>query len=183
MQLSLADAANALGQSQRQLRYLIQKGGLKARKQGGRWLIDGADLPLSEGQRQALAVRAAQARQALDKGLAPLEKGAKGGKDDDKRHYSVTDFRAYQAGMALLRQRIAGGALRLLDHLSLALAGFDRRERLAAADAELQTLRSQLLLGVELEVIGEPTLLAFAERAEAIGRQIGGWRKKLEREA
>lgn len=83
----------------------------------------------------------------------------------------------------LLRRRIANGALRLLDHLSLALAGFDRRERLAAADAELQTLRSQLLLGWELEVIGEPALLAFAERAEAVGRQIGGWRKKLEREA
>jgi hypothetical protein len=87
------------------------------------------------------------------------------------------------AHQSLLRRRIATGALRLLDHLSLALAGFDRRERLAAADAELQTLRSQLLLGMELEVIGESALLAFAERAEAVGRQIGGWRKKLEREA
>jgi len=128
MQLSLADAANALGQSQRQLRYLIQKGGLNARKQGGRWLIDSADLPLSEGQRQALAVRAAQARQALDKGLAPLEKGAKGGKDEDKRHYSVTDFRAYQAGMALLRElRAAEPRPSEAEHcLFLALSGLCR---------------------------------------------------------
>jgi hypothetical protein len=53
MQLSLADAAIALGRSQRQIRYLIQTGGLAARKEGGRWVIDSADLPLSAGQRQA----------------------------------------------------------------------------------------------------------------------------------
>jgi len=46
MQLSLEQAAERLGKSVRQVRYLIQTGALRANKTGGRWLIDAADLPL-----------------------------------------------------------------------------------------------------------------------------------------
>jgi hypothetical protein len=101
MRLSLADAAIALGRSQRQIRYMIQTGRLQARKDGGRWVIDSADLPLDAGQRKALQGRVGQARQPLDKCLAPLEKGAK-----EKRQYSVTDLHAYEVGMGLLRELI-----------------------------------------------------------------------------
>jgi excisionase family DNA binding protein len=57
MQLSLQQAAERLGKSVRQVRYLIQTGALPAQKSGGRWLIAAADLPLSEGQRAALERR------------------------------------------------------------------------------------------------------------------------------
>ena len=39
MDLSLAEASEKLGKTQRQLRYLIQKGELAAKKENGRWLI------------------------------------------------------------------------------------------------------------------------------------------------
>ena len=39
------------------MRYLIQTGALRANKTGGRWLIDAADLPLSEPQRAAVGRR------------------------------------------------------------------------------------------------------------------------------
>jgi excisionase family DNA binding protein len=43
---AIEQAAERLGKSVRQVRYLIQTGALRANKTGGRWLIDAADLPL-----------------------------------------------------------------------------------------------------------------------------------------
>lgn len=107
MLLSLAEAAIALGQTQRQVRYLIKSGRLAARKEGGHWVIDSAALPLADGQRQAMAQRAATAREAVDKALAPAAKVA-GGADPSgekaKRHYSVNDFQVFQVGAALCRE-------------------------------------------------------------------------------
>ncbi|MEY6431794.1 hypothetical protein ABC977_05150 [Thioalkalicoccus limnaeus] len=48
-----------MGKTRRQVPYLIQNGQLTARKVSGLWVIDSADLPLSDGQRQALARDAA----------------------------------------------------------------------------------------------------------------------------
>jgi hypothetical protein len=77
MTLSLAEAAIALGESERQVHYLIKTGRLVAKKgEGGRWFIDSDALPLSDAQRQAMAERAATARQAVEKAIAPLEKAA-----------------------------------------------------------------------------------------------------------
>ncbi len=50
MKLSLSEAARLLNQSERQVRYLIRQGKLRARKADGRWIIRREDLPLSEGQ-------------------------------------------------------------------------------------------------------------------------------------
>jgi hypothetical protein len=80
-----------------------------------------------------------------------------------------------------LRARLSDGALRLLDQVTLAVGGFDRLDRLEAADAELRALRAHLLLALELGVIEEDDFLALAEQGEAISRQIGGWMKKLGR--
>jgi hypothetical protein len=82
-----------------------------------------------------------------------------------------------------LRERLAEGALHLLDHVILALAGFDRLARLEDADAELQTLRAHLLLALELGAIDQEDFLALAEQADLVGRQVGGWLKKLTRQA
>ncbi len=83
------------------------------------------------------------------------------------------------AGHERLRRRLGDGALRLLDDVALAFGGFERLERLEDADAELATLRTQLRLALELEVFEEETFLALAEQSDAIGRQVGGWLKKL----
>jgi 23S rRNA-intervening sequence protein len=84
-----------------------------------------------------------------------------------------------EAGFQDVRRRLGRGALRLLDDVTLAFAGFERQERLADADAELATLRVQLRLAYELEVLDEEMFLALAEQADRIGRQLGGWLKKL----
>ena len=81
-----------------------------------------------------------------------------------------------------LRRRLCDGALRLLDDVTLAFAGFGRQDRLEDADAELATLRTHLRLAYELEVFEEEMFLALADQADAIGRQIGGWLKKLRRQ-
>ncbi len=80
-----------------------------------------------------------------------------------------------------LNWHLQGGALRLLDHVTLALGGFELGEHLHGADAELATLRAHLHLAHELHVLPEESFLALAEQADAIGRQIGGWLRKLRR--
>jgi len=110
VKLSIAEAATVLGKSQRQIRYLIKTGGLRAAKEGQSWRIDGADLPILDAQRQALAERAQAARGAFEKGLEPVVKAAlsascdAGAGEDTKRSYSVTDLRAFQAGEAIYRE-------------------------------------------------------------------------------
>lgn len=96
MQLSLQQAAVRLGKSVRQVRYLIQTGTLSARKSGGRWLIDAANLPLSEPQKAAVARRERALRGAVEAGL--------GLDDSTPERYSVFDLKAFQIGLPLYRQ-------------------------------------------------------------------------------
>jgi excisionase family DNA binding protein len=107
VKLSLSEAANVLGKSERQVRYLIKTGHLAAVRDGGRWRIDSADLPLSEAQRASLASRLEVARQAFERGLAPVAKttGEKGEEapKDSRRQYSVVDLTAFQKGQAVYR--------------------------------------------------------------------------------
>ncbi len=84
-----------------------------------------------------------------------------------------------ESGHERLRGRMGDGALRLLDGVSLALAGFDRLDRVVDADAELCTLRTHFHLALELELLDEETFLALVEQADAIGRQLGKWLQKL----
>lgn len=87
---------------------------------------------------------------------------------------SVEDFSG-------LRRRLTEGVLYLVDHVTLAIGDFDRPGRLHQADAELATLRSHLQLAYELQLVDEDAFLGLAEQADAVGRQIGGWLKKLRR--
>lgn len=82
---------------------------------------------------------------------------------------------------APLRWQLAEGALRLLDHVTLALAGFGRADHLVAADAELRALRARLHLAVEIGLLEQDSFLDLAEHAAKIGRQLGGWLRKLRR--
>ncbi|MEM7253288.1 MAG: four helix bundle protein [Pseudomonadota bacterium] len=80
---------------------------------------------------------------------------------------------------ASLCNRIETTALQLLDEVSLALGGFDTVVAIERADMTLRCLRSQLLLAYELEILAEDDFEDFAEGTNAIGRQLGGWLKKL----
>ena len=106
MKLSLADAARLMGKSQRQLRYLIQQGGLKASKASGRWEIDREDLPLTEGQRQAAVARGEQIKHEVEQALAPAAAAATKGAGGRGR-FSVRRLRAFMAGEPLFRDLVA----------------------------------------------------------------------------
>jgi len=81
-------------------------------------------------------------------------------------------------GCEAMVRRLTGGALRLLEQVSLALHGFARDDRLEDADAELCVLRTHLSLAMSLGKLEEGVFLDLMEQADAVGRQIGGWRKK-----
>ena len=102
MELSLKDAATLLGKSPRQLRYLLATGRLKGEKHGKSWRFDPDKLPLTEAQRQSLRDRADTLQEAAQAAASKAATAA----GDGKRHYSVTDMRAYQLGEPLY-QRVA----------------------------------------------------------------------------
>ncbi len=100
MDLSLSEAARLLGKSERQVRYLIREGKLKARKDGGRWIVRREDLPLSQGQERA----AKQKRQRAARMAAEIL-GPDG--EDAKKKYSIRNLRAYREGSEIYRQLTA----------------------------------------------------------------------------
>ncbi len=108
MQLSLAQAAQLLGKSPRQVRYLIRTRRLAAKKEGGRWIIERDDLPLTAAQRRALERKRNELADVVETALGPrLETG--------KRRYSVREMAAFQKGREAYRAcRDALGA----DHCS-----------------------------------------------------------------
>jgi len=158
MKLSIADAATVLGQTQRQVRYLIKTGRIVAVKVGGRWRIDSDRLPLSESQRRALASRLDAARSALEKGLAPATQATEK-EEKPPRQYSVTDLFAFQTGAEIFRnatrdigsedpacQRLAA-ALALVAQGCHSFHPNDKAERFAAARDLLAAVTAELLLG------------------------------------
>jgi hypothetical protein len=78
-----------------------------------------------------------------------------------------------------LRERIHAHALDLLEHLTLALKGFDREEHVEQADRTAARLRVMLRLAHELGQLDEERFLFLAEQLDGIGRQIGGWQRRL----
>lgn len=99
MKLSVTEAAQLLGKSDRQIRYLIDQG-LPARKEKGHWVIRRQDLPLSKGQEKAARQKTERAAQLAEKILRPEPREAKKG-------YSVREMRAYQEGAPLYRDVVA----------------------------------------------------------------------------
>ena len=62
-----------------------------------------------------------------------------------------------------------------------ALKGIDRSEQLILADQHLIRLRMRLRLAWHAELLTEPQALYLLGLADDIGRQIGGWQKRLAR--
>lgn len=98
MKLTLAQAAEKLGKSVRQVRYMIRTGRLKANKDGGRWAVDAADLPLTEGQDRARSRHKSRLRDAVEDAL-DLNEG-----DSKRERYSMTDLRAFKVARPALER-------------------------------------------------------------------------------
>lgn len=156
MELSVAEAASVLGQSQRQVRYGIRRGSLPARKVGGQWRIDSTDLPLSEKQRQALQSRLEVAGRALEEGLRAARKATSDG--PEKKHFSVNDLEAFRSGRSILGDARAGlgasdDACRSLEAALVQVAGgchcfhpADKARRFAEARDQVSTAVAALLI-------------------------------------
>ena len=78
-----------------------------------------------------------------------------------------------------LAQRACSHALRLLEATTLALKGWDPIENLEIADRGLLALRLALRLVCDSHVVEPDSLLPTLERLDAVGRQLGGWQRKL----
>lgn len=85
----------------------------------------------------------------------------------------------FNASSATLARTLEVDALRLLDHVTLALKNFDRERHVEEADAALLLLRVHLRLAHELGLLDARQLVHVTGEAAEIGRQIGGWQKRL----
>jgi len=81
----------------------------------------------------------------------------------------------------VLASTLCGNALALLEAVTLALKGYLREERLIEADERLLALRLQLRLAGATGRLSERQVLYALQCADGIGRQVGGWRRALER--
>ena len=169
MKMSLSQAAAALGRSQHQVRHLIKTGKLAAKKVVGRWLIDSADLPLTEAQRQQLGEQVAAARESMDKGLRPAAKAA------DKAAYSVRAMAAFQVGEAIyadMRRHLAEthpartGLFEALARVTRGCHAFHHDDK-AVHDHEARDRVSAVVSQLYLEPLpGDEHAPVFADRIE-----------------
>lgn len=79
----------------------------------------------------------------------------------------------------VLARTICGVALDLLSDVTLALKDRGREARVEDADQQLITLRVQLRLAGATGLLDEKQLLYALEAINTIGRQLGGWRRRL----
>jgi excisionase family DNA binding protein len=125
MKLTLQQAADQLGKTARQVRYLIKSGKLPATKHGNQWRIDEQHLPRTIGQADAARRKQAQVDTAIEQTMGhalgqpldpdgePVQQAQRAEIDaavhealavhPGKRRYSVLDLRAFQIAAALYR--------------------------------------------------------------------------------
>jgi excisionase family DNA binding protein len=163
MKLSLSQAAEQLGKTRRQVRYMIQQGTLPAHKDGGRWVVDSEALPLDAPQRAARARRDDRLREAADHALGPRP----------TTRWGLRDLKAIAVGVPLYRRcldllgedALPARELRAgLDLLAIGAhryAAADKREAYGAArDAAARAAMALLLSPAE----GAESLLDEIER-------------------
>lgn len=132
MQLSIEQAAELLGKTRRQVVYMIEQGRLPAKKVGGRWTVERADLTADDATRQRSSQREARFKAAVDEALTPAGKA---------RRYTLGDLKAVQLAAPIYRELLSRGAAAqpaaaqmraCLDHLAVGCHRYDRREKTAA---------------------------------------------------
>ena len=78
-----------------------------------------------------------------------------------------------------LATSLAEHALRLLDHITLALRNIDRENALWDADIVLVQLRLRVRLAEETDLLNARQCQYALKQLDDIGRQLGGWQKTL----
>lgn len=84
------------------------------------------------------------------------------------------------AGPPVVTERVHRHALDLLEAVAWALKGFERQEQVERADRSAAALRVHLRLAWHVGALDDARHLFLAEQLDSIGRQIGGWLKRLE---
>ena len=77
-------------------------------------------------------------------------------------------------------RRTHEAAVDLVEHIHLALCGFETPMEVESADRSTARLRALLRLSRELGLISDGALLHGARLLEGIGRQLGGWQRKMQ---
>ncbi len=148
MILTLQQAAAQLGKSERQVRYMIRQGTLRARKVQGKYRIDSDDLPRSDPKKAADARKTRQLRSLVEEALEVPE--------ELPRRYSVLDLKAFQIGLPLYRRASAelgaehAAAVELRRTLALLAQGCHRYERADKAQAYREARDAASLAACEL---------------------------------
>ncbi len=78
-----------------------------------------------------------------------------------------------------LAARIVATGFDLLEEITLALKGYEPEAHADSADERLAVLRVQLRLAMDLGLVERAKFLQTAEQIDTIGRQLGGWLKRL----
>ena len=78
-----------------------------------------------------------------------------------------------------LAESLHRDSLALLDHVVLALKGRDRDLHLEEADDVLVVLRVRLRLAEKVGLIQDQQLVFLTGELDSIGRQVGGWQRRL----
>ncbi len=88
-------------------------------------------------------------------------------------------LRHFDDDLRALPRSLCQNSLALLEAVTLALKGRRRDEMVEVADERLITVRTQLRLAGAAGYLEESQLVHALERADSIGRQLGGWMRKL----
>jgi hypothetical protein len=180
MLLSLEQAAERLGKTTRQVRYLIKQGRLPAQKQAGRWMIDADDLPLSDPQKAAVDRRERALRDAVEEGL--------GLNQEPPARYSVRNMKSFQIALPLFQNVSAAlgaehaAAVAMREVLLLLTRGchrFDREDKAAA----YRTARDAASLAVcELILSGQEAAEPLVHEIEQnLMAALSGLLRRMER--
>lgn len=78
-----------------------------------------------------------------------------------------------------LARSLCAHSLALLGAITLALKGRRRDEQLESADESLILLRTEIRLAAAVGDLTEPQMVFALEKADGIGRQLGGWLRSL----
>lgn len=84
------------------------------------------------------------------------------------------------SGPPMVTERVHRHALDLLEAVTWALKDFDREEQVEHADRSAAALRVHLRLAWHVGALDDARHLFLTEQLDSIGRQIGGWQKRIE---
>lgn len=184
MQLSLKEAAQLIGRSERTLRGWFASGRIAARKVDGRWRVHRKDLPLTDAQRRQMGQRVDHLRDVVDAALpSRLGGGARRSLADDDLFRAIVDLVAAADACAIeppLRAHLVASARAL----GAARYAFKRSEKVAAlqaARAALGWFAADVLVNAQGRLEGPEVALVVLLEADVL-RRLGGrlkWAESL----